>query len=916
MAIVEKVTQEDLYLYELIRHPVLFGEFIQNIDRKESDPEYVLTLYQKEFLCDYNSYVSIRAARATGKTEGLTLLLIWLIVYGLFDDEYVVYTVPNRAQLEPVWNRLTLWLRTNSLLRNFIEPKKGINSSSYRVKLKNAQTLICRIAGQSGDGRNIIGLHTPFVILDECIVGTQRVYGNNSTNKRVSELNVGDIVLSWDGENVVEDRIKSIKKIKRTQRVFEIQFKDSHIRVGENHRIYTDNGYKKAKDLINGEYIYFYRHTIRKYWTTDEIDYVKEQIKKSVSVKEIAKNLYRSTQSVFRKIDSLGLSVREIYDSKSLTEEEYQVILGSFLGDGSAEIENTRARYRANHSLKQKEYVDWLRNKLDRLVRADPNIYKNGGWGTLNYSLHTLGHPDILKIAEELYINNKKTVTREYLNKLTPLGLAIWWMDDGSESGMLSTHSFSKEENKIIVKYLKEVWNIDSKIYHVKSKDLYCILIRNKSLDNFRDIIKPYIPDCMKYKIGEGKYNNSLPNIDIIESGEKNETLEKTKIIGIREVKRTRADYLYDIEVENNHNFFVNGILTKNSGYYPWGTYLELLPIVNRWQDGFRLITSGVPTGVREENVLWHTDMENESYTKHRFSAYDNPRFDEEQEEAAIQQYGGKDTEDFAHFIKGEHGSPVFSIFDRRFFKIDSYPVYKLALNGTKMGDNLGNYIEKFSLLPKLPDSNRGVIFGIDLGYTDPTAIIILYLNTKEQLKFHSRIRLYKVPYDVQERLIDYLDDRYKPIILGVDEGHAGIAVTQRLMNDEEYIHKNYDSRLYPVNFSSSIVLGTDSDGEEIKSKTKPYSVSILQDYSDKSKLIYSSTDPDMISELERMTYSKNPRTGSISYKTLTPKGGKRGKDHFTSALLCGVLAYHLTIDELIKSRKKKVKLFRPRWNW
>jgi len=66
----------------------------------------------------------------------------------------------------------------------------------------------------------------------------------------------------------------------------------------------------------------------------------------------------------------------------------------------------------------------------------------------------------------------------------------------------------------------------------------------------------------------------------------------------------------------------------------------------------------------------------------------------------------------------------------------------------------------------------------------------------------------------------------------------------------------------------------------------------------------------EMVTELERMTYTKTP-SGEIVYKTMTEKGGKRGEDHFTSALLCAVMAYH-SVNELILSKSKK--LINPGW--
>ena len=262
--------------------------------------------------------------------------------------------------------------------------------------------------------------------------------------------------------------------------------------------------------------------------------------------------------------------------------------------------------------------------------------------------------------------------------------------------------------------------------------------------------------------------------------------------------------------------------------------------------------------------------------------------------------------------VLGEHGAPIFAVFDRRLFDVETYSVYKPVLDGIKIQSNLTEYHTTLSLLPALPEKTK-CLFGIDLGYTDPTAILILYEDKKTgQLKFHARIQLNKVSYNIQDKIIDYLDTKFRPSIMGIDEGSSGLAVTQRLLESDDYLHKEYKKRLIPVNFSSWFSLGMDSDGNELKQKTKPLSVSVLQSYSYNHKLVYSSTDLEMISELERMTYSKNP-SGDITYKTLTPKGGKRGDDHFTSALLCAAMAYYIE-NESLMTPQKIIKLAKPRW--
>lgn len=169
-----------------------------------------------------------------------------------------------------------------------------------------------------------------------------------------------------------------------------------------------------------------------------------------------------------------------------------------------------------------------------------------------------------------------------------------------------------------------------------------------------------------------------------------------------------------------------------------------------------------------------------------------------------------------------------------------------------------------------------------------------------------------KLHIQAQEKIIDYLDTKFgRPEIIGVDVGNEK-GLVQHLLEDDNYLHKNYAKRLFPVSFGAWISLGENSEGEEIKVKTKPHSVSLLQEYTNTHKIIYSSTDFELITELERMTYTKTP-TGEVVYKTLTPKGGKRGEDHNTAAMLCAMMAYYMLVIGMLFSKEQK-RLAKSRW--
>ena len=64
------------------------------------------------------------------------------------------------------------------------------------------------------------------------------------------------------------------------------------------------------------------------------------------------------------------------------------------------------------------------------------------------YSVKFLANQVYEKFYNSLYKNGIKSVTQEWLDKITPLGLAIWFMDDGSNCGTIATNCFTKAKKR------------------------------------------------------------------------------------------------------------------------------------------------------------------------------------------------------------------------------------------------------------------------------------------------------------------------------------------------------------------------------------------------------------------------------------------------------------------------------------
>lgn len=64
----ERIDETELALFEILRHPAMCMEFINNIDLDARyDKPFEFSWYQNEILCDFNDHVSVCTARATGK---------------------------------------------------------------------------------------------------------------------------------------------------------------------------------------------------------------------------------------------------------------------------------------------------------------------------------------------------------------------------------------------------------------------------------------------------------------------------------------------------------------------------------------------------------------------------------------------------------------------------------------------------------------------------------------------------------------------------------------------------------------------------------------------------------------------------------------------------------------------------------
>jgi len=195
-----------------------------------------------------------------------------------------------------------------------------------------------------------------------------------------------------------------------------------------------------------------------------------------------------------------------------LSERQKEILRSLMLGDGHLqspyrpEIARLQIEYRHAH----KEYTDWLYKEFHEWVLTKPKIKSQIVKGKLyqKYYFNTLCHKEIAKIWKKWYWHKKKVLAKDDVKKITPLGLAIWFMDDGSikskrhKSFYLNVQDFTEKEVGFPQKLLKKKFGIESSTKLVKRvKTGFQIYISQESAEKFKTTIEPYVLDIMRYKL-------------------------------------------------------------------------------------------------------------------------------------------------------------------------------------------------------------------------------------------------------------------------------------------------------------------------------------------------------------------------------------------------------------------------------
>lgn len=193
-----------------------------------------------------------------------------------------------------------------------------------------------------------------------------------------------------------------------------------------------------------------------------------------------------------------------------ISKHQQEIIIGTVLGDGYLEFNGFHGtRLQIKQQEKYKDYVFWFFDQLKNLCISAPKQRKdNNQWYFSTKSLEKLTN-----LYQIFYPQGRKKVPKNITELLvSPISLAIWYMDDGCldfrpkehYSFILNTDSFTLKDSLLLRKALERNFQIESSVYNLlcRGKRYSKLYIGAQGRDKFLSLIKPYIlTDCFSHKI-------------------------------------------------------------------------------------------------------------------------------------------------------------------------------------------------------------------------------------------------------------------------------------------------------------------------------------------------------------------------------------------------------------------------------
>jgi RecA/RadA recombinase len=251
---------------------------------------------------------------------------------------------------------------------------------------------------------------------------------------------------------------------------------------------------------------------------------------------------------------------------------QWEVLLGGLMGDGafSPSSGGQGARFGYGHAPAHAEYADW-KASLFANVGCSRNTDDTGA---VRYDLPPM--PELGDLREAVHVGGRKVLSHDYLKQLTPLSLALWYMDDGAfplrgqdelaqvGSGRAEIRVAALDEGSRLrlVEHLRDVWGLDAALAWERGRSA-TLVFGEGATAALHELVAPYVHPSMEHLLVprlRGRFA-----VEPVFAPMRRELVPMPVLSIESHAPRGGTAHRFDIEVEGTHNYFVDGVMVHNS---------------------------------------------------------------------------------------------------------------------------------------------------------------------------------------------------------------------------------------------------------------------------------------------------------------------------------------------------------------
>jgi recombination protein RecA len=267
-----------------------------------------------------------------------------------------------------------------------------------------------------------------------------------------------------------------------------------------------------------------------------------------------------------------GDEVLAVLEDYRVTSDQLQLLIGSALGGGSLrKVGAYSATFRVGHSEAQVEYARWKHWMLEPFSRRFGRVGNGFGFDTLAF-------PTLADLRTELYEEGgTRPAAAIVLDQLDARGVAVWFADNGTFAGHFDRWGHGKAvlcNTSLTGDARARVVALFERLGVGKPRDGgRGFWFNSEQTTRFHELIAPYVHPSMDYKLHptlRGRFNWQPDLSDAHLNGTRLASRRRIRAVPVKISKiytkpRTRSMHRFDLEIEGNHTYLVDGVVVHNS---------------------------------------------------------------------------------------------------------------------------------------------------------------------------------------------------------------------------------------------------------------------------------------------------------------------------------------------------------------